>query len=84
MINKAIPQVQISFYCTKKYLDCFFIIKKIYIPLVYYFLYMAKVFIRGYRCERCRHEWMPRNWDTTPKVCPKCKSPYWDRPRKKS
>lgn len=43
---------------------------------------MAKVFIRGYRCERCRHEWIPRNWEDTPKVCPKCKSPYWDTPRK--
>jgi len=44
---------------------------------------MAKVFLRGYRCERCRHEWIPRNWENKPKVCPKCKSPYWDIPRKK-
>ena len=34
----------------------------------------------GYRCERCGHEWLPRN-DQAPKVCPKCKSPYWDKPR---
>jgi hypothetical protein len=41
--------------------------------------------VLGYRCERCEHEWIPRgDFDTTPKVCPKCKSPYWDRPRKGS
>lgn len=38
---------------------------------------MPKVQLWGYRCVRCGHEWLPRD----PKVCPKCKSPYWDRPR---
>jgi rubrerythrin len=33
-----------------------------------------------YVCERCGHEWYPRG-DEEPRVCPKCKSPYWDRPR---
>ena len=33
-----------------------------------------------YVCERCGHEWFPRI-DAEPRVCPKCKSPYWDRPR---
>jgi DNA-directed RNA polymerase subunit RPC12/RpoP len=42
---------------------------------------MPKVQIWGYRCERCRHEWVPRDKDQDPKVCPHCKSPYWDRPR---
>ena len=36
----------------------------------------------GFRCERCAHEWVPRAEKQSPKVCPKCKSPYWDRPRK--
>lgn len=40
-----------------------------------------KVQLWGYRCERCQHEWLPRG-EFEPKVCPKCKSPYWDRPRK--
>jgi len=40
-----------------------------------------KVPLMGYRCERCEHEWLPRN-DDAPRVCPKCKSPYWDKPRK--
>ena len=36
----------------------------------------------GFGCERCGHEWVPRNKDQPPRVCPKCKSPYWDRPRR--
>jgi DNA-directed RNA polymerase subunit RPC12/RpoP len=42
---------------------------------------MARVKLSGYRCERCDHEWVPREKDQEPRVCPKCKSPYWDRPR---
>ncbi len=34
------------------------------------------------RCERCGHEWVPRQKDEEPRVCPKCKSPYWDTARK--
>ena len=45
---------------------------------------MAKVMLEGYKCERCGHEWVPRNKKENPNVCPKCKSPYWDRPRKKA
>lgn len=47
---------------------------------------MAKVpiTVMGYRCERCGHEWVPKDADREPAVCPKCKSPYWNRPRKTS
>lgn len=39
--------------------------------------------VMGFRCERCDHEWVPRkDTEVEPKVCPKCKSPYWDRARK--
>jgi site-specific DNA-methyltransferase (adenine-specific) len=31
-------------------------------------------------CLRCEHVWYP-NRPSTPKVCPKCKSPYWDKPK---
>lgn len=31
-------------------------------------------------CIRCNHVWFPRA-DSSPRVCPKCKSPYWDRER---
>lgn len=41
-----------------------------------------KVLIEGFRCERCAHEWLPREKGVAPKVCPTCKSPYWNKPRK--
>ena len=45
---------------------------------------MAKIQITvwGYKCERCEHEWIPRNTVDEPRVCPLCKSPYWNKPRK--
>jgi len=41
-----------------------------------------RVKLDGFRCERCGHQWIPREAGDTPKVCPKCKNPYWDRPRR--
>ena len=38
--------------------------------------------IKGYQCERCGHEWFPR-LERKPTMCPKCKSPYWDRKRER-
>ena len=37
--------------------------------------------VTAYRC-RCGHEWVPANIRQVepPRVCPKCKSPNWDRP----
>ena len=44
---------------------------------------MSKIMLQGYRCERCEHTWIPREASTEePKVCPKCKSPYWNTPRR--
>lgn len=56
---------------------------------------LVKLVMWGYRCLRCRHEWVPRGVEPPkeegkkppdpeeePRVCPKCKSPYWNRPRK--
>lgn len=42
---------------------------------------MAKILIEGYQCERCAHKWISRE-GKEPKVCPKCKSPYWNTPKK--
>lgn len=42
---------------------------------------MAMVNLKGYQCERCEHTWLPRESEQEPRVCPKCKSPYWNRPR---
>jgi DNA-directed RNA polymerase subunit RPC12/RpoP len=45
---------------------------------------MAKITLQGYQCERCEHTWVPRqDSKEEPKVCPKCKSPYWNTPRQK-
>jgi hypothetical protein len=39
--------------------------------------------VMGFRCERCSHEWIPRgSGDEEPRVCPKCRSPWWNKPRK--
>jgi len=34
-------------------------------------------------CYRCYHTWIRRS-EKLPKVCPKCKSPYWNKPKKKT
>jgi len=31
--------------------------------------------LRIVKCLRCKHEWPTRG---EPRVCPKCKSPYWN------
>jgi predicted Zn-ribbon and HTH transcriptional regulator len=39
--------------------------------------------VMGFRCERCSHEWVPRGGvEEEPRVCPKCRSPWWSRPKK--
>lgn len=41
---------------------------------------MGEITLKGYECERCGHKWVPRD-EEKPTVCPKCKSPYWNRPK---
>jgi predicted Zn-ribbon and HTH transcriptional regulator len=46
-----------------------------------------KVQLWGYRCLRCGHEWLPHKLRVgelphIPRVCPQCKSPYWNVPRR--
>lgn len=36
----------------------------------------------GHRCLRCEHEWIPNDINRKPRVCPECKSPYWDTARR--
>jgi predicted Zn-ribbon and HTH transcriptional regulator len=40
-----------------------------------------QVNLKGCRC-RCGHEWIPHKPEEKPRVCPKCKSANWDRPKK--
>jgi len=43
-----------------------------------------KITVDGFRCERCKHEWIPRTKiKQDPIICPSCKSPYWNIPKKK-
>jgi len=44
---------------------------------------VEKITVLKCKCERCGHEWITRT-EEMPKVCPKCKSPYWNVPRKDS
>jgi hypothetical protein len=39
------------------------------------------VFPLTYTCERCGHHWAPRVLPL-PNICPRCKSRYWDEPRR--
>ena len=48
---------------------------------------MAYVMIEGYMCERCDYRWGTRSGDglrkkPDPKHCPKCKTKYWNLPRR--
>lgn len=40
-----------------------------------------QVQVKEFVCERCTHKWIPSS-QTKPRVCPKCKSPYWDKVKK--
>jgi predicted Zn-ribbon and HTH transcriptional regulator len=42
---------------------------------------IGMVMLLGCRC-RCGHAWLPRESTDRPTVCPKCKSPRWDKPKK--
>ncbi len=47
---------------------------------------MDVVFV-GYQCLRCNHKWVPITYKSEvtpkhkPKICPHCKSKYWETPR---
>lgn len=44
---------------------------------------MGKALIEGFECERCKHQWIPRlKIVEEPVMCPKCKSAYWNKPRR--
>ena len=49
---------------------------------------MPYILIEGYECERCGYRWGSRNGtgfrdERDPNNCPECKSPYWNKLRKK-
>lgn len=48
--------------------------------------YQIKKIVNAFKCLRCGHEWIPRveleqlegKLKEKPRICPKCKSAYWD------
>ncbi len=48
--------------------------------------YRIKKEVNAFRCLRCGHEWIPRvelsqlegELKEKPRICPNCKSAYWD------
>ena len=44
--------------------------------------YRVKFEVEGYQCLRCGHKWVPRITSEEPRICPKCKSPYWNRSKR--
>ena len=52
--------------------------------------YKIKMVINAFKCLRCEHEWIPRvelsqlagELKDKPRICPHCKSAYWDLERK--
>ena len=46
---------------------------------------MVDIVVKGFKCLRCGHTWVPRtDKDKEPRVCPECKSAWWDVPKKKA
>ena len=44
---------------------------------------MGKTMIEAYQCDRCGHSWLARlKTEEEPAICPKCKSAYWNKPRR--
>jgi len=44
---------------------------------------MKLIKVMGEECMRCGHVWVPKKITKKITTCPKCKSPYWDTPKKK-
>lgn len=42
---------------------------------------LGQVTRKVWKCDRCDHEWLSRD-GKEPIRCAKCKSPYWNQPRK--
>lgn len=38
--------------------------------------------VKGYKCNNCNYEWLPRSQKERPLICPRCKSSRWDKPRR--
>jgi len=48
-------------------------------PIINKLSEMVKIVLTQLECTRCPHKWFPRSTEL-PRVCPKCTSPYWNKP----
>jgi len=39
--------------------------------------------LKGYKCNKCKYEWIPRSEKERPLICPRCKTARWDKLIKK-
>jgi hypothetical protein len=44
---------------------------------------IIEIKVQGFQFERCRHKWIPNNIKQEPEVCPRCKSVWWNIPKRK-
>jgi predicted Zn-ribbon and HTH transcriptional regulator len=46
--------------------------------------YRVRFEVEGFQCLRCGYKWVPRVFreEELPTICPKCKSPYWNKERR--
>jgi hypothetical protein len=52
--------------------------------------FLLKKTVNAFHCLRCGHDWIPRvsmaelegTIKEKPRICPNCKSAYWDKPKK--
>jgi len=38
--------------------------------------------LKGFKCNNCAYEWLPRSLKERPLICPRCKSARWDKIKK--
>ena len=43
----------------------------------------VEIKVKGYKCNNCGNEWLPRSKKEKSLICPKCKSARWDKPPRK-
>ena len=45
--------------------------------------FLVDIIKQGVKCGRCEYKWIPKHKNKLPKNCPRCNSPYWNKPRKR-
>jgi hypothetical protein len=51
--------------------------------ITYVYMAIKQKLVNILTCERCNHTWTSRKFNVIPETCANCRSPYWNKPRKK-